>query len=295
MDIKQITYFVEVANHKSYSLAANKLGITQPALSAAIKKLEQEFNVKLFSYNNKQLVLTEMGKEFLNNTRKLLQDYEALVIGMNDIVSSNIGKIKIGVPVVVSSVYFSSLFSTFKKKYPKIEFSIIEEGSLKLASMVEMGDIDCALVVEPIDLVKFDVHEELKSHYVIAMSKENPLSEKDEISFEKLRNEIFACFNNQYAVNKCLMDNCEKCGFTPNVIAYSSQWDFMMSLVLSNQAICMLPKPLVERYENKKVKLMEIVGGSNNWNVCLITKKGQYLSRSTRLFIDHVKRSSKND
>ena len=72
MDIKQISYFVEVVNHGSYSLAAKKLKISQPALSTSIKKLEEELEARLFFYSNKKLFLTDIGREFYNNSRKLL-------------------------------------------------------------------------------------------------------------------------------------------------------------------------------------------------------------------------------
>ncbi len=294
MDIKQITYFAEVANHKSYSYAAKKLGISQPALSAAIKKLEAEFGIVLFTYNNKTLALTEIGKEFLTNTRKILQDYKILMLGMEDITSKNIGKIKVGVPVMVGAIYFSEVFGNFRKQYPKIAFTIVEDGARSIAKMVEMGNLDCAFVVAPVSPVKFDIHEEIKDRYVIAVSKENPLSINDSISFETLRKEIFTCFDERYSLNHSLMQNCENAGFIPRVIAYSSQWDFMLSLVDNNQAICMLPRPVVENYQSKKIKSLEINSGISEWEVCLITRKDQYLSKATRLFIEYIKEFRNN-
>ena len=289
MDIKQITYFAEVANHKSYSYAAKKLGVSQPALSASMKKLEQEFGIKLFYYTSKELMLTEMGKEFLANTRRILQDYNALVMSMEDITTKNIGRIKVGVPLMVGN-YFGQVFSDFKNKYPKIEFQIVEDGAQSIADMVAAGDLDCAFVVSPISQTQFDIHDEIKDRYVIAVSFDNPVSANDSVDFSALRNEPFVCFNERYSAHRSFMQNCEDARFDPKIVAYSSQWDFMLALVENNQAICMLPRPVVENYPNKRIKYLEINKGVSEWVICLITKKEQYLPKSTRLFIEHVKK-----
>lgn len=288
MDIKQIAYFAEVANHRSYSYAAKKLGVTQPALSAAVKKLELEFGTKFFVYANKELQLTEMGKEFLLNSKRILQDYDALMMSMEDAAAKNVGQIKVGVPLMVGR-YFGEVFSDFKKKYPKIEFKIVEDGAQSLAKMMAVGDLDCAFVVAPISQAEFDVHDEIRDRYVVAVSTASPLAKNDSIDFCALRDETFVCFGDRYSAQKSFLENCEEARFKPKIIARSSQCDFMLSLVENNQAVCMLPRPIVQSYRSQYIKCLEINRGASEWVIYLITKKEQYLPKSTRLFIQHVK------
>ncbi|MDD4584813.1 MAG: LysR substrate-binding domain-containing protein [Bacilli bacterium] len=290
MDIKQISYFVEVVNHGSYSLAAKKLKISQPALSTSIKKLEEELEARLFFYSNKKLFLTDIGREFYNNSRKLLIDYNALIVGMQDLSSKDIGTIKLGVPVVIGSVYMADIMGRFKQEYPKINFQIIEEGGDIVADMVDKGELDCAAVIMPTSKVKFDVHNTIPNKYVIVVHKDNPLAKYDKVTFEMLKNEVFTTLTKTYTTNHIFISNCEKAGFTPEILVYTSQWDFMATLVANNQCICMLPRPLMEKYRNPVLKLLDIEGSQNEWTIGLITKKGQYLSKATRLFIDYVKK-----
>ncbi|MDD3422061.1 MAG: LysR family transcriptional regulator [Bacilli bacterium] len=288
MDIKQIVYFTEVANHQNFSTAAKKLGVTQPALSAAIKKLETEFGSNLFSYENKQLKLTDVGRDFLTLSHKLINDYDALVLSMEELTAQQIGKIKVGVPLMVGR-YFGKVFSDFKNSFPKIEIQVVEDTSMALATYVSNGDIDCSFVISPVSLAQFDIHDEVKDNYVLAVSTLNPLSKKDYVDFSDLKKETFVCFNDQFSATRRLMSNCDKAGFYPKIMVYSSQWDFMMTLVDSNQAVCMLPRPIVNAYHLSTIKGLPINEGDDDYTVSLITKKGRYLSKTTRLFIQHVK------
>lgn len=293
MDIKQIKYFIEISNHKSYSIAAKNLGISQPALSSVVKKLEQEIGGSLFFYDSKKLMLTDIGEEFYHNATKLLSEYNVLMSEMNDIVSKDIGKIRIGCPLVVGSTYVADVIGKFRKEYPKINFEIVEGGAEHLTNLLEEGKLDIAAAVMPVSQIKFDIHDILYDKFVIVVSKKHPLAAKESVRFSDLKDEVFTSFSNTYTSHHLFMNNCDKAGFKPKILVYSDQWDFMTTLISNNMCIAMLPYPIMKKHLLPSIKLLEIEDAFNEWNVSYITKKDHYTNKATKLFIDYLKEFNK--
>ena len=289
MDIKQIKYFIEISNNKSYSLAAKKLGISQPALSSVVKKLEQELGSPLFYYDNKKLTLTDIGTEFYANANRLLSEYYTLMAEMSDIATKDIGKIKIGCPLVVGSTYVADVIGKFRKDFPKITFEIFEGGADEITNLLEEGKLDIAAAVMPVSNTKFEIHDILYSNYVIAMSNQNPLAKKDTIRFVELKDETFTTFTEAYTTSRLFKNNCDKAGFKPKILVYSNQWDFMTTLVANNLCVAMLPAPIMYKHQLPTIRLLKIEDAFDEWNVAYITKKDQYLNRATQSFIKYLK------
>jgi DNA-binding transcriptional LysR family regulator len=288
MDIKQIKYFVEISNNKSYSIAAKNLGISQPALSSVVKKLEQEIGGALFHYDNKKLGLTDIGEEFYHNAIKLLTEYNALMSEMNDIVSKDIGRIRIGCPLVVGSTYVADVIGKFRKDYPKINFEIVEGGAEKITNLLDEGKLDLAAAVMPVSQTKFDIHDILYDKFVIVVSSQHNLASRDKVRFAELKDEVFTSFTDTYKSNHLFMNNCDKAGFKPKILVYSDQWDFMTTLIANNLCIAMLPYPIMKKHLLPTLKLIEIEDAFNEWNVAYITKKDAYINKAAKLFITYL-------
>lgn len=289
MDIKQIKYFIEISNQKSYSAAAKKLGISQPALSSVVRKLEKEIGGQLFLFDNKKLSLTDIGQEFYQNASRMLSEYNTLMAEMNDITSKDIGKIRIGCPLVVGSTFVADAIGKFRKEYPKISFEIVEGGAEEITDLLDQGKLDISAAVMPVSQIKFDIHDVLYNRYVIAVSKMNPLAKKDTVRFIDLKDEMFTSFTEAYTTNKLFKNNCEKAGFKPKMLVNSNQWDFMATLVNNNLCVAMMPAPILEKHKIEGIKLLEIEDAFNEWNIAYITKKNHYLTKAAKLFIEYLK------
>jgi DNA-binding transcriptional LysR family regulator len=288
MDIKQIKYFIEISNNKSYSLAARKLGISQPALSSVVRKLEKELGSPLFYYDSKKLSLTDVGSEFYQNASRLLSEYNTLMAEMNDIVSKDIGTIRVGCPLVVGSTYVADVIGNFRKLYPKIQFNIVEGGADEIVTMINEGKLDVAAVVMPVSQVDYDIHDILYSNYIIAVSTQNPLARKDKVRFIELKDETFTSFSEAYTTYRLFKNNCDKAGFKPKILVNSNQWDFISTLVANNLCVAMLPAPIMEKHPQPTIKLLQIEDAFNEWNIAYITKKNHYLNNATKVFINYV-------
>ena len=146
--------FYEVAKYENITKAAEKIYLSQSAISKAIKRLESELNTKLFIRNKSGVILTDKGKELLYFVEK---SYNNLVIAertMKETENLERGKLSIGMPSNVGTFYLFDKVIDFHNKYPNIEITIVTGGTSKLLSLLDSHEIDFVVDTFPIHDLK---------------------------------------------------------------------------------------------------------------------------------------------
>ena len=100
-------------------------------------------------------------------------------------------------------------------------------------------------------------------------------------------------FNEEFTLYRQIIAACREAGFEPNIAVATSQWDFIVELVRENRGISILPRPILDKFVPKGVKLLDIEQQISHWDVALIAKKGHYMSSACKKFIDFVKANMK--
>ncbi|KGP63576.1 transcriptional regulator [Legionella norrlandica] len=151
MNIRDLHYFVVLADTKHFGEAAKKCFVSQPTLSMQIKKLEEELDVVLFERTNKQVLLTDHGDKLLIYARKILiliDEMKCLARQSEDPFS---GELRLGVIPTVSPYMLPLVMPETRKKFPGLKIWLIEEQTHRLISKLEKGDIDAAIMALPIE------------------------------------------------------------------------------------------------------------------------------------------------
>lgn len=288
MNIKALTYFLEIAKEKSFTKASKNLFVCQSALSKSIKTFEFELGTTLIDRTSKEFKLTPEGQIFYENGIIALKHINEQLSILLDSISLEKGKIKVGVPPVISTIYFTSIIQQFRAEYPSIQLNVIEAGANTVKSKVENGDIDIGVVILPFSSENFDVTEIFEAEIVGVVNKQHPLAKYDEISINEFKDEPLISLNEAYMLHDIIHDKCHEAGFTPNIIYKSSQWDFIAELVALNQGVSILPKPILSKFHSKNIKTLRIKEGFP-WHIAFIVRKDKYISKAIKLFIDFTK------
>lgn len=156
MDIRQITYFVAVAQNGSFSKAAEMLSLSQPTLSLAVKKLEEELGVRLFYSFNKRQELTDEGRALLESARQLLDDYQRTVEHVQTSRNSRSGTFTLGLSPLFGACFFGDLIPKFYQEYPDIHITMIEDGANKIDERIAGGQVDIAVTLKSERLATFE-------------------------------------------------------------------------------------------------------------------------------------------
>ena len=291
MDIRQLEYFVELAKTKNFRKASEHLHLSQPALSKSIRILETELNTVLIERTNKSFELTDTGQALLQKSVFLIQQFQDIYKMIEDVRLSNQGEIKIGIPNILGFLCYFELICEFQKKYPGIHISVSGEGTkdINLALREERLDLGLGMLSENVPIAR-DVQIIPLTHDegVAVVNKSKAYAAVDMISIRDIKDENFVLMNEQYLLYDDIMQLCMQAGFTPNVTAKSSQWDFPLKMVDSNLGVSILPRPLVEKSLLPDIKAVKIKEGFN-WDIGFFYHKNRPRTHAMNQFIEFTK------
>jgi LysR family nitrogen assimilation transcriptional regulator len=146
MDLKQLEYFVHVAEFGSFTLSSRVLRVAQPALSRQVRALEVELRQTLFERNGRGVTLTEPGKRLLEHARGILQLVQRPRLDLEQRRGALSGRLVIGLPPSVSRTLAGPLVRAFRERFPDASFGVVEGLSDHLLEWLAVGRVDFALV-----------------------------------------------------------------------------------------------------------------------------------------------------
>jgi LysR family nitrogen assimilation transcriptional regulator len=146
MDLKQLEYFVSVADLGSFSRAARLLDVAQPAISRQVRALEVELRQTLLLRNGRGAVPTDAGKRLLAHARSILQQVERARAEVDDMKGAAVGHVTIGLPPTLARLHTAPLVREFRRRFPEATASIVEGLSVDMIEWVAIGRADVGLL-----------------------------------------------------------------------------------------------------------------------------------------------------
>ena len=181
----RIKTFINLCETKSYTKTAKNLSITQPAVSQHIKILEEKYNLKLFDYVSKKLVLTQEGIDFLYNVQKL-QTMSINIEHHLKYSSKNHKSLVFGATRTIGEFYLPKYLKNYIKLYPKDNISMVVNNTKFLLENLNKGNIDFAIIEGHFNKAEYDTYLISKEKLVVVASPSNKLTLQNSISFKDL-------------------------------------------------------------------------------------------------------------
>lgn len=288
MDLRQLRYFVVVAEELNITRAAEKLCISQPPLSNQMKALEEELDTTLFIRGKRHLQLTESGqllyshaKEILNLADKTENEIKTLHEGMKGTIS--IGLVEGSAPDIAAS-----WISNFMKQYPGISFRIMDGNSDELIEKLRSGLINLAVITSPCDqtlLNSFKVGQEKMTAF---MSKDNPLAKKpgNSISLIDLKDKPLIVPSRD-AIVTMINKWFKEIKSEPKIVCKMDNYLDVAALAGQDVGISIFPK--TSYVLNPQIVAKEIVNSERYVEYLFVWLKGRPLPTIDETFIDYVK------
>ncbi|WP_234989730.1 LysR family transcriptional regulator [Peptoniphilus asaccharolyticus] len=184
-------YIYEVYKEKSFSKAAKNLFISQPSLSAAVKKVEVNLGYEIFDRSTKPIGLTEFGLEYIKSVEKILEIEDNFENYLNDLGDLKAGKVSIGGTSLFISHVLPFIISDFSKKYPKVELNIVEDNTVELENSLASGELDIVIDNYQFDPEIYDRQILMKDHIILVVPSSYE-SNKQLIDYKLEYNEIIS-------------------------------------------------------------------------------------------------------
>ncbi|REI12791.1 cidABC operon transcriptional activator CidR [Staphylococcus felis] len=289
MDIKQMTYFVEIVKQGGMTRAAEALYIAQPTISKAIKELEHELDNVLFDRSKRQLTLTDVGEVFYEKSLEILNLYGNLPNEISSVLGVEQGHITIGLSAIMDMERFSRVLGTFHQKYPSVTFNLIENGGKTIETQIRKGDINIGVTSLPVDNMQFDSFPLYSEKFQVVAHSSHPLAQQQTVEISALKDEDFILFNEDFYLNDKIIAAARKVGFVPNIVSKISQWHFIEHLLSAKMGISILPENIVNIIsQNQNISVLQLSDAELQWEMGVIWKKDVYLNHATQTFLDYL-------
>lgn len=282
MTLSKLQQFQAVCRYHSVTRAAERLHISQPSVSNAIRELESEFGVNLFRHEGRRLVLTAEGRFLLERANILLEKADQVSRQMHDL-GRNKNLFRIGVPPMAGTALFPTLYRAFKAQYPQINMSITECGSLQAVRLLEQGELDIAIasVEAPAD-ERFQTLRLRRSQLLFCVSPSHRLAGEKEVSIAALAEEPLVLFGEDSVPSHIVLQKFYQENLRPNVLLYSSQISMIQQFIADGTAGAFLLEDVVRREPGIiPVPLAEPIP----MDIILLWKRDQYLYNDVSSFI----------
>jgi DNA-binding transcriptional LysR family regulator len=289
LDVRNLTYVLEVAKQQNFTKAAEILHLTQPTLSKLVKSMEDELGVTLFDRSGKYIKLTDAGTAAIQQIHLIIQAVNDLYTTLDDVSQLKTGLIKIGLPPVISTVFFPRVIAPFKKKYPNIEFAMVEEGAKKVEQLVLDGSIDMGVVISPDEDSSLWKMPFIQQQVSLLLHKSHALSGRASVSLPELSKEPFILFAKGFAVRHHVIEACHSVGFHPEIAYESSQWDLLVEMVAAGLGVSFLPEAICSKVVNPEVCIVPLTNPSIPWNLFVIWNKERYVSYAMRELLAFIR------
>lgn len=290
MDIKQLKYFVTVANEGQITKAAQKLFMAQPPLSRHIIELEKEIGKPLFLRTKKGLELTSAGESLLQKAQDLIFQIENLKYYINDDIPENLsGILKIG-SLISCTPKLTDYLKKFASFHPHVTYKIWEDTPNNLLDLLYKREIELlflrtptfntgSLAVVPLAAEQF---------YLAVPAAMDSCPQRDYISLEEMAELPLIMLHDGKSIgyNELFINDFANLNIKPNIICQCSNSSLAIMLVFSGLGDTIMPQQLLKHLPNKRTNIKRIEGVSSDTKPVVIFNPKQYISPMAKKLLE---------
>ncbi len=244
VELRNLRQFVVLAEELHFGRAAERLHMTQPPLSKAIKHLEQEFGVRLFERDSKHVELTPLGHVLLAKAKETLLHAQGTAAFARAVAAGLAGRIDVGFTAVMLYRGLSAVIGRFGATHPEIEVCFQEVFSQRQIELIKTGSLDAGFINSPLPPQGLESLMVCKERYVACVPARHPLARCKSIQLSALKDEPFLLFarDASRAYHDQMMAMCATAGFQPNTRQFGGQILTLVALVAGGFGVTVIPE-----------------------------------------------------
>jgi len=283
MELYQLGYFIEIARQRSFTRAAGRLHMAQPALSQQMKNLEAELGTPLFNRGRKEVQLTAAGKAFLPRAEGLLAQAEAAKAVVSDVARLRGGKLTIAAIPSVSACLLPQVIQRFSRQHPQVALQLIEDSSERVADCVESGQADIGFLQLPASKSAFKAQPLITEPFVLLVGKSHALARQKAVLLRQLSAESFIFYKGR--ARDTALESCRKAGFEPRIVCESGELGTVRALVAAGLGLAIVPR-LAAGNLPTTIRTVAIREPKMQRQIAAVWQKGSVLSPAAATLLD---------
>ncbi len=288
MDIRELKYLQAIGETHNMTRAAESLFISQPALFKTLKKIESELEQPLFYKKGHDLLPTDVGEIVLKYASVIENDMQMMQDEIYSVRNLKSGRVRIGFPSIVGTLYLPKPLSLFSQQYPDIEVKTLERGGSAVRREVEAGNLDMAIVMRNISSPTLNELPIVNDVIVFSVPQDHPLAKRPFVTTADLKDVPFASFDSSFDIHHYLLDHFQSDGVRPHFAHTGASCSFLYQLAKAGSCPLLLPRPMIRKYDDGSYVDLPF-SPALPWGLCLVYRKNEYLSlaaKSMLLFLE---------
>lgn len=290
MDLSQLEIFLSIAEEKSFSRAAEKMLRTQPAISIAIKRLEEELGESLFDRSSKNGSLTEAGRVLLSYAQRMLNLRDEAIEAVGELRGMFRGRLTIGANESTSLYLLPPLLMEYRKRFPQIKIEVFRNISEKIPLEVSERNLDFGfLSYDPMhpNLQSLEIH---RDELVLVVPPKHRLAKQNQVTVKDLGEEQFVAHNVKTPSRTKIFELFAQHRTPLNICLELATLETIKEFVLLNAGIAILPRLAVEAEINSgKLAEVPVKGMKIEKTLRLVYRREASLSHAAKSFLEIVK------
>jgi DNA-binding transcriptional LysR family regulator len=291
ISLKQVRYFITTADTGQVSQAAMELNVSQSAVTAAIKQLESDLDVRLFTRQPTGVSLTAEGARFLQHARHIMAAVNAAMRAPLNEETTVSGTVRIGVSYTVAGYFLPRHFTRFTASYPRIKLELNELPRAAIESGLKEGSLDLAvMLVSNLKDKKHLAHETLlRSRRRLWLPVEHPLLARETITLEDIAGQPYVMLTVDEASHTAGR-YWRPTGLRPNIVFKTSSVEAVRSMVADGMGLTILSDMVYRPWslEGQRIELRNVADEIPSMDVGLAWSKQRVRSAATRTFHDFL-------
>lgn len=282
----QLRYFIVVAKHEHLGRAAEQLGLSQPALSRSISRLEEEFDTRLFDRSGRRIQLNANGKMLLRHVERALAELEDVRKALQDSKEDARHSVGIGFLATFGVRLIPDLIRRFKVDHPAVQFRLLQGPYPSLRERLVSGEIDLCLVSPRFIDANLDWKPLYNEELCVLVPRAHRLASKMEINLAEIADDPVVALKKDYGMRRYVDDLCREAGFVPQIAYEGEEVATLIGLVGASFGVTLAPAAAAK--DSDLVKALRVREPQCRRTIGLAWRRGRYMSETTARFREHI-------
>lgn len=289
MDIEQLRYFLKVAEHSNFTRAAEDIGISQPALSRSVAKLEEELGQPVFERQTRKLQLTEAGQLLQSRAQQVVTLIEDTKAEITD--DGETGRVRVGAIPTIAPYFLPELLRAFSESHPRANVIVHEDTTDQLLKAVTDGVVDLAVMALPIEARYLEIEELFDEELLLVLSPEHPLAEKKQVRLSDIESLPFVLLSEAHCLSDNIVTFCRQKAFHPVSVERTSQLTTVQELVSLDHGVSMIPSMARECDESDRRVYRSLSGTKPTRKIAIVWNPYRFQSKLVKAFLELLRQT----
>lgn len=245
MEISTLRSFLRIAEYRSFTRAAQECGLSQPAISQQIARLEDELGGPVFDRGGRSVTLTEVGERLRPRAEQIVALAEDTLRAVRD--DGQTGRIVVAAIPTVAPYLLPEVLVRFVERYPKGQVEVYEEVTEALVRRCVQGELDVGVLALPVPLRGLVVERLFEEELLVVLPAGHPLASRSLLSIDELRGETFVLLNEAHCLSGSIESFCQQNAHQPIVSGRVNQLATVLEMVALGRGISLIPRTASRR------------------------------------------------